>query len=149
MCPRTLPRLVLEPAQEFLQSEDVAYPVVIDPSVSIGVGFDAFVQTGVTSDYSADPELRLGTFDGNTVARSILGFTTSAVKGVKVTSAQINLWESWSYSCSARQWDLVGCFCGLDGDAVGQATHVVFKKYSSSTATKGVLVLMRSWLGLH
>ncbi len=130
-------RLVLEPAQEFLQSEDVAYPVVIDPSVSIGVGFDAFVQTGVTSDYSADPELRVGTFDGgNTVARSILGFTTSAVKGVKVTSAQINLWESWSYSCSARQWDLWAV------SAASTATRWAkqptwYSKYSSSTATKG------------
>lgn len=130
-------QVLLQPAEDFLQSEGVDYPLIVDPSVSIGVAFDAFVQSGVTGDFSSDPELRLGTFDGgNTVARSFLGFTTSAAKGVKVTSAQINLWEFWSYSCNARQWDLWSV------SAASSATRWTkqptwFQKYSSSTATKG------------
>ncbi|WP_182049971.1 DUF6531 domain-containing protein [Changpingibacter yushuensis] len=130
-------RLVLEPSQEFLHSKDVTYPVVIDPSVSIGVGFDTFVQSGVTGDYSADPELLAGTFDGGkTISRSILGFGTSSVKGMKVTSAQVNLWESWSYSCNARPWDLWAVSAASTATKwTNQPTW--YSKYSSSTATRG------------
>lgn len=97
----------LVPDEEFLTDPGTQFPVVVDPSVSIRVGFDTYVQSGYTGDASAATELRLGTFDGGTsVARSFLQFATTAIAGKVVTAARLDLFAFHSYSCTARNWQV-------------------------------------------
>ncbi|MGW0435028.1 DNRLRE domain-containing protein [Micromonospora sp. NPDC003197] len=100
--------LVLTPDQGFLTDLATTYPVTIDPSQTIGVNFDAFVQSSYSSDQSASTELKLGTYDGGTTkARSFLRFDN--VNGwlwdKHVQSATLSLWEFHSYSCTAKSWE--------------------------------------------
>ena len=81
------------------------FPITIDPtyaSTTIAASFDTRVQTGATVDYSSDTELRVGTFDGGaTVARSFVSFPLAGLKSKQVITAKLNLFESWSWSCTA------------------------------------------------
>lgn len=92
---------------DVLSDPATVFPVVVDPSVSLAFTFDTYVQSDSTVDHSGDTELRLGTFNGGTtVARSYFTVTTTALKGVKVSSATLNLFEFYSFSCTASTWDV-------------------------------------------
>ena len=81
------------------------FPVTVDPvyaSASARPTFDAFVQSNISSDRSSEQELKVGTYDGRAKARSFLTFSTASFKGVKVQSASLKVWESWSYSCTPK-----------------------------------------------
>ena len=81
------------------------FPVTVDPvyaSASARPTFDAFVQSNISSDRSSEQELKAGTYDGKVKARSFLTFSTAPFKGVKVQSASLKVYESWSYSCTAK-----------------------------------------------
>jgi len=96
---------VLDP--EFLADPNLQFPVVIDPTISKGPAFDAFVQTGWTSDQSGANELKLGTYDGGShKARSFLSFhKMDFLHGATVTEATLGLWEWWSWSCRSARWE--------------------------------------------
>ncbi|MGW3961041.1 RICIN domain-containing protein [Amycolatopsis sp. NPDC005003] len=85
-----------------------AYPVTVDPGVTIWTSFDTFTQSSIANtDQSGQPELRLGTFDGGTTkARSYLHFDVSRFRGTRVQSAKLWLYATHSYSCSARNWEI-------------------------------------------
>lgn len=89
----------------WLLDEERVFPVTVDPvyaSATARPTFDAFVQTNISSDRSGERELKVGTYDGVNKARSFVTFSNSSFKGLKIQSASLNLFETWSYSCTPR-----------------------------------------------
>lgn len=65
------------------------------------------MQKSWSSDQSGSTELKLGTYNGGAdVARSFIHFNVSSLIGKHITSATLGLWETWSYSCTARNWEV-------------------------------------------
>lgn len=87
----------------WLLDESRVFPVTVDPVYAKATAkptFDAFVQTNYSSDRSSEQELKVGTYDGTNKARSFLTFANSSFKGLQIQSATLNLYETWSYSCT-------------------------------------------------
>lgn len=99
--------LTVTPDAAWLADPARVFPVTVDPtyaSTTVNTSFDTFVQSGFVSDQSASTELRAGTYDGTTVARSYLNFPLQgALHGKKVISGSLSLYEVHSWSCSARE----------------------------------------------
>ena len=90
------PAWLLDPARKL--------PITIDPTYaakSVGPSFDTFAQEGFSSDQSAGSELKVGTYNGSTVARSYLNFPQSGFNGLRIVTANLSLYETYSYSCTA------------------------------------------------
>jgi RHS repeat-associated protein len=93
----------LRPDPAFLADPKVALPIVIDPTASLYSTSDTWVQSDSTVSKFTNVELRAGTFDsGTTKARSLLLFNTSTLTGKHIISANLNLYEFHSYSCTAK-----------------------------------------------
>ncbi len=95
--------------RSWLDDPSRVFPVRVDPSyvtVKSYPSFDTFVETGWTTDQSSATELKVGTYDGGTTkARSFLSFPNKW-QWSHVESATLSLYETWSYSCSAREVDV-------------------------------------------
>lgn len=90
---------ILDPARQF--------PVTVDPTYATGqafASFDTWVQTGVTTDQSASPELRVGS-EGSVTTRSYLNFPTAPFKNKQILGATLSLFESYSASCTPSSFD--------------------------------------------
>lgn len=97
----------LTPDPAYLADPDTQYPVVVDPDNDFSWGFDTFVQTGFGTDQSGSTELRLGTYDGGgTVARSFINWDLSSIRHKHIFSAQLYLWEWYSWSCTPANWQV-------------------------------------------
>jgi len=97
--------LTITPDASWLADPARRYPVTVDPTYATTSGyanFDTFVQEGYSSDQSASTELKAGTYDGSTVARSFLNFPRSAFSPYKIMSATLEIYETWSYSCTQK-----------------------------------------------
>ena len=82
------------PPAEVLARQDVVFPLVIDPSVSLSFTHDTFVQSDSTVSKTSDVELRIGTHNGGGVkARSFLNVNVAPVLGQKITSATVKLYQ--------------------------------------------------------
>jgi hypothetical protein len=78
-----------------------------DWSVTLGPIYDAYVQIGNDfTDTSGEQELRLGTYDGTTVARSFLNWDTSPLGAGRVERATVVLEAAHSWSCQPNAWEL-------------------------------------------
>jgi RHS repeat-associated protein len=98
--------------QSWLTSAERVWPVRIDPLLTLQTsdtnGVDTWIQSDTAASQISSPELRVGTFDGgSTIANTLLhwdvlnpayGIPANAV----VHDASIRLYETWSYSCTAR-----------------------------------------------
>ncbi len=131
-----LAEVVLTPDPAFLADPAVAYPVTVDPSVSMALTFDTWVQEGVSSDQSGSTELRAGTYDGSTVARSFLTFDSRAYKGTKVVAAKLQLFNKHSYSCTAAPVEIWAAG-PASTSTTWSAQPTIFDKYSTVNAAKG------------
>ncbi|MFI5976301.1 DNRLRE domain-containing protein [Streptomyces sp. NPDC051452] len=127
-------RFSADPA--FLKDPDTVYPVTVDPALKLADVFDTFVQQGYGTDQSAATELKLGNNGSSQVARSFLHFPEQPYEGKHILSAALNLYETHSWSCTARSWEV--------WDTAQASTSSRWtnqpkwnKKWASSTATKG------------
>ncbi|WP_158544791.1 DNRLRE domain-containing protein [Blastococcus sp. TF02-09] len=93
--------LVLKPDTGWLRDSSTKYPVTVDPGVTLGGTADTWVQEGFSSSQYSNAQLRVGTYDGATVARSMLRFDVAAYSGRHITAATLRLYNVWSYSCNA------------------------------------------------
>lgn len=101
--------LEFTPDMAFLTDPATRYPVTLDPGISAGLesGYDAFVQNTWPQDQNDATELRLGYSNdgGSFKARSYLRFDGLArFAGAKIHSAHLRLWNTHSWSCTARGW---------------------------------------------
>ncbi|MFI5868247.1 DNRLRE domain-containing protein [Streptomyces sp. NPDC051546] len=128
--------LTLTPDAAFLADPATAFPVTVDPAVSVTAGFDTFVQQGYTTDESHATELKLGNNGSNQVARSFLSFPMAKISGKQIQAAKLNLYNSHSWSCGARSWEV------WDTATATSSTRWTAqpgwgKKWATSTQTKG------------
>ncbi|GAA3161143.1 hypothetical protein GCM10010466_60100 [Planomonospora alba] len=92
--------LVLKPDAEFLADPDTQYPVVVDPTTTLGVYTDGFVRTHI-ADMANGDYLKVGSSDGgDTKQRSLIKFNVASLVGKHVTAAEMRLWTSdiWTSS---------------------------------------------------
>ncbi|WP_249125997.1 DNRLRE domain-containing protein [Streptomyces sp. A2-16] len=92
--------LVLTPDKDFLAT--ATYPVTVDPTSTLAVTTDTWVQTPDYPDSQvSSQELKSGTYDGGTdTARSYLKFDMSQFAGKHITSATMSLYNYYSATCS-------------------------------------------------
>lgn len=100
--------LTVTPDRAWLADPARRYPVTVDPTYAVldpmYPEFDTYIQSDTTFDASTRTELRAGTFDGGaTKARSLLSFNLDKIRGKQVQSAQLRLYETYAYSCTARE----------------------------------------------
>ena len=99
--------LKLTPDAAFLSGSATAYPVTIDPIVSLSTVLDTFVQNTIATSQYASTDLKLGTWNaGGEVARSFLQFPVDALVNSKVLSSSLKLFEYWSSNCTQNSWQL-------------------------------------------
>lgn len=123
-------------SDEFAEAAE-AGPVVVDPSVSLALPWDTYVQSDSSVDKSTETELRLGTFDGGTTkARTFMNVTTSQIIGKSIRSATLKMWEHHSYSCTPTEWQVWGASRVL-GPITWDSPPTMGSKHASSTETKG------------
>ncbi|WP_369369843.1 DNRLRE domain-containing protein [Promicromonospora sp. Populi] len=111
--------------------------VVVDPSVSLALPWDTYVQTDSSVDQSMETELRLGTFDGGTTrARTFMNVNASQIIGKSIRSATLSLWEHHSYSCTPSEWQVWNA-SRVPGPITWATQPTIGSQHGSSTQTKG------------
>ncbi len=92
--------LVLTPDTTFLAT--ATYPVTVDPTTTLAVTTDTWVQNpDYTDSQISSEELESGTYDGGTdTARSYLKFDVSKFAGKHITAATMSLYNYYSATCS-------------------------------------------------
>ncbi len=140
--------LVLTPDPSFLDSADVSYPLTIDPTTTLAVSTDTWLESpNYTDSQRSSEELRVGTYDGGTHrARAYLKFDVSDIVGSHIVDTDLSLYSYWSSTCStsgsgirvrrvtsdwdpsAITWDTVPTVSGT-----GEVTNTGAHGYSSSS----------------
>ncbi|WP_344395529.1 DNRLRE domain-containing protein, partial [Streptomyces vastus] len=91
--------LVLTPDADYF-TQDLTYPVTVDPTSTLAVTTDTWVATNYTDSQVSSTELKSGTYDaGTTKARSYLKFDVSAFKGKHITDTNLALYSYYSSTC--------------------------------------------------
>ncbi|WIM99888.1 hypothetical protein ACTOB_003556 [Actinoplanes oblitus] len=103
--------ITLTPDQGMLGSADTLFPVYIDPSLTLSRTAWSIVDTNTptTAYWNSSQEAQIGTLNGGTTKRrSYFSFELAgtAVAGRNVTAATLQLTETYSGSCTARQFSL-------------------------------------------
>ncbi|GAA2085893.1 hypothetical protein GCM10009821_29440 [Aeromicrobium halocynthiae] len=101
--------LVVTPDQEWVTDPSREFPITIDPTYASGSAVasgDRHVsKASPNTNFETSTELRVGTHNGGgDVTRSFINWSLSNFRGKDITSAKLNLYETWSYSCSARSF---------------------------------------------
>ncbi|WP_254402007.1 DNRLRE domain-containing protein [Streptomyces sp. AC555_RSS877] len=93
--------LVLTADADFFR-QDLTYPVTVDPTSTLAVTTDTWVQTPDYPDSQvSSPELKSGTYDnGTNKARSYLKFGVSAFAGKHIVDTNLSLYSYYSSTCS-------------------------------------------------
>jgi RHS repeat-associated protein len=129
--------VALTPQEEFLQDPETTYPVVVDPDVNLNWGFDTYVLSGYSNDRSTQGELDIGTYNGGSnVARAFIQFPMGQFASRTVLSARLELFNFYSWSCQARNWQVWNTYPAGPGtvwaNQPGWAAH-----YATSAETHG------------
>ena len=132
-------KLTVETPKALLRDPATVFPVTIDPSASWAKSAWTYVDSGFssTSYYNANDVARVGTYNsGSNVDRSLFQFPTSNLHGKHVLSATITLNETWSWSCTARAFDIwsVGAF---NSSTTWANQPALGAKYATITSAKG------------
>lgn len=128
--------VILKPDARFLADPSLQFPLTIDPLITLGPSYDAFVQTGYVSDQSGSTELKLG-WNQVDKARSYLAFNNLGfLAGARITSATLTLFEFHSWSCRAASWE--AWRVGAVGTSTRWTTAVPWlARVGTSTTTTG------------
>ncbi|MFE2423156.1 DNRLRE domain-containing protein [Streptomyces hokutonensis] len=134
--------LVLTPDLSFLDAADVSYPLTIDPTTTLAVSTDTWMESpNYTDSQRSSEELRVGSYDGGTHrARAYLKFDVSDIVGFHIVDTDLSLYSYWSSTCStagsgirvrrvtsdwdptAVTWDTVPTVTGT-GEVVNTGAH--------------------------
>lgn len=110
--------LQITPPMSFLTNPATTYPVVIDPATSLHSASDTWVENDYSSNQNGSTELREGTWGSDSIARSLLSFNVSGLKGKDVLSATLSVYQYHSWSCSARTQNLLRVTSAWDPSTV-------------------------------
>ncbi|MEP7370126.1 MAG: DNRLRE domain-containing protein, partial [Dermatophilaceae bacterium] len=157
--------LTLTPDQGWLTDPARVFPITIDPTYASGgnvaASFDTYVSKAYPSaTYSTGTELKVGTYNGGAdAARSFLTFPLAAFKSKQIISASLSLYESWSWSCTARAFYVYNALGATSATSwsnqpagvTNYGSLNVAKGFSSSCAAARVSVpitsLISAWSG--
>ncbi|WP_329266873.1 DNRLRE domain-containing protein [Streptomyces sp. NBC_01451] len=94
--------LVLTPDADFLADPALTYPVTVDPTSTLAVTTDTWIQTPTYPDSQvSSTELKSGTYNAGTdKARSYLKFDVSKFAGKHITDTNFALYSYYSSTCS-------------------------------------------------
>ncbi|WP_437345056.1 LamG-like jellyroll fold domain-containing protein [Streptomyces bacillaris] len=110
--------------RSWLSAPERVFPVRVDPSVkSFTASSGTYVQHPYNTNFSTDTVLKTGTYDaGGHKAAAFLRFNgvETTLKNAWVLSANLALYNTWSYSCTARP----------------VTVHPVTSNWAESTTTK-------------
>ncbi|WP_214416146.1 DNRLRE domain-containing protein [Sphaerisporangium fuscum] len=121
--------LMLRPDAGFLADPAVKYPVTVDPTSTLTVETDTWVQSDIPDSQRGSTELKAGTYDGTHVARSYLEFRhVDDLRGAQIMSSDLRLWTFWSSVC-------VDPSAGVQARRVTAAWDPDTIKYGSEPAT--------------
>nr|WP_256727297.1 DNRLRE domain-containing protein [Streptomyces acidiscabies] len=94
---------------EWLNAPQRVFPVKVDPTVttvtSVNASSGTYVQSPYNADFSGDTNVKVGTYDaGGHKAAAFLRFAgvENTLKNAWVVGARLALYNTWSYSCTAR-----------------------------------------------
>ncbi|HEV2889616.1 MAG TPA: DNRLRE domain-containing protein [Frankiaceae bacterium] len=92
----------------WLASPARQYPVTVDPSVYTASTDDTYVEYPYNNDFSTDTLLKSGTYDGGAhKSRSFIHFPgINALDGKVISSANVQIFENWAFSCTGRDVSL-------------------------------------------
>lgn len=96
--------------EEWWRGEDVEYPLVIDPAgATLNASFDTYVNSGYpSSSYHTRTEFFVGTPNSGTHKyRTFLNFNYAPAADARIYEAQLAVYMHHSWSCSARQWEVI------------------------------------------
>ncbi|MCF4123654.1 DNRLRE domain-containing protein [Antribacter sp. KLBMP9083] len=98
----------LDGVEELAADPSTDFPLIVDPSMYLAWDtVDTYVQSDSTVDKASEGELRIGTFNGGGVkARAFVNFDTRAVAGARILSAQLELFNFYSSTCTATEWNV-------------------------------------------
>ncbi len=98
--------LVIAPDESFLSAPTTKYPVTIDPTISLGLQADTWIENSAAygSSQSSDIQLWAGAYEDpfegtNLVDRSFLKFDSSALAGRSIKDAALELRQHLSTGC--------------------------------------------------
>ncbi|MEU7230348.1 LamG-like jellyroll fold domain-containing protein [Streptomyces chrestomyceticus] len=98
--------LVVDLDQDWLAAPERTFPIKVDPSVkAAGATAGTYVQAPYNQNFSGDKVLKTGTYDGGRhKAAAFLRFAgvESSLKNATVLNSKLALYNTWSYSCTAR-----------------------------------------------
>ncbi len=130
--------LQLKPDMGFLNDPALTYPVIIDPSTSLTATADTWVASEYTSSQWTSTMLKVGTYDGGANrSRSLLSFNTSSLTGKHIISANLNLWEFHSWSCSATTMNVYRLTSAFNSSTVYTNQPSVSAVVASGSFAKG------------
>ncbi|WP_240118379.1 LamG-like jellyroll fold domain-containing protein [Streptomyces sp. MUM 2J] len=87
----------------WLDAPERVYPVTVDPTIT--ASNTTYVQNNYSADRSTENVIKVGSYDsGTNKANSFLQFSSlgTTLKGQRVTSAKLNVYASWSSTCTAE-----------------------------------------------
>ncbi|MDN5796931.1 MAG: DNRLRE domain-containing protein, partial [Intrasporangium sp.] len=133
--------LTLTPQQDWLSDPGRVFPVTIDPSYASGsmtTISDTYVSSAYpTSNYRSETTLRVGTYNGGAdKQRSFLQFDFSKYKNLDIVSASLSLYETWSYSCTAKPF-YVHASGSSDGSVTWNTQPGIGSQHGTLTTAKG------------
>ncbi|MGV9381281.1 DNRLRE domain-containing protein [Nonomuraea sp. NPDC003707] len=121
--------LVLKPDPRFLSDPAVKYPVTVDPTSTLTVETDTWVQSDIPDSQRGSTELKAGTYDGSHIARSYLKFRhIEDLRGTQIVDTDLRLWTFWSSVC-------VDPSAGVQARRITAAWDPDTIKYGSEPAT--------------
>ncbi|WP_284440282.1 LamG-like jellyroll fold domain-containing protein [Streptomyces vilmorinianum] len=98
--------LVVTLDEKWLNDPERVFPVKVDPSVNgLEAASGTYVESPYNQNFSSAGELKVGTYDGGGhKAASFLKFNglDTTLKNAFVINANLSLFNTWSYSCTAR-----------------------------------------------
>ncbi|MCX8530422.1 MAG: DNRLRE domain-containing protein [Rhodoluna sp.] len=123
----------------FFENPDLVYPVIVDPAVSLDPTFDTYVSSAATStDFQSSTELLVGTPDsGASKYRSFLTFDSSQWNHQDIISASMKLYETWAWSCTAKQFTVYPAATASGATRWGSQPTTYLTDYQSTVAAAG------------
>lgn len=130
--------LEVTPDQAFLDS--ATYPVTIDPTSSISVTTDTYIDNShPTGEFQENTLLKSGDdgIDNQQLQRALLSFPTSGLSGATIQSATLNLYETWSGACSGTKVDVYNVNSSWTGGVTWNTQPALGSLYASGNTSVG------------
>ena len=109
--------LEVEPDRSFLDS--ATYPITIDPTSSLYASSDTYIDDSHPTGWFQNNTLLKAGRDGvdstSQLQRALLAFPVDSLAGTTIQSASLNLYETWSGSCTPTTLDLFAVTSAWDG----------------------------------